>query len=109
MFSTSQPSCRTRCLHTAEPMNPAPPVTITRMYPRVSVEINRQLTQSRMHPITVRQVSGALLYWPIDPQIRVVPQQTTVVFARVVVGDLRQPRYWVQACRTRARSRWERG
>ena len=41
-----------------------------------------------MRPITVRQESGALLYWPIDPQIRVVPQQTTVVFARVVVGDL---------------------
>jgi hypothetical protein len=62
MLRIEQPSWVTRCLQTAEPINPAPPVTITRivfqcpivsLIPDVLIKVSGEVVKSRVEFVLI--------------------------------------------------------
>src|SRR5689334_2301741 len=82
MLRTVQPWSRTNCLQTAEPMKPAPPVTMTRI--QRSVEEHRELAQARLASIRIREMDFCPVDGPIDAEGRIIPQKTAIALARIV-------------------------
>src|SRR3974377_963871 len=86
-----------RYRHTADPINPAPPVTRTRIRPVIlSSEENwyssliikkaRQITEGREPPILFRKCDGIGLKRPVNSKILVAPENTGIMSGAVIVS-----------------------